>query len=329
MVTFILLLPLTPTSDRIVTLCALRSVDQHSYSISCKPFYNFSSVAPCSHSGPLIYFLRPFPTTGQGINLDDIFSGVLFTPDGELLDIPSDDDENLNITLSTTRISEGRTQTSFGQFAVVGDTLASEESGSSGQFQDVLISPGTVKIEQVVDSESGSPSAGPLPESGHFQVPSSVGGGPVLAGGFTAEGATVVGTAQSNSKDSSVDRCSGVEDADASAAFALAADAAAAAAVAAAEARAAQDAAVAKAEVAAKAAEAHAQVKTISSSFSMVPRGHSIFVVAINVLDPTVAKVGTRCIFFILGVEMAPIVRGQRHVFALYPTSPSEPFYRF
>lgn len=192
---------------------------------------------------------------------------MFFTPDGELLDIPSDDDENLNITLSTTRTSEGSAQTPFAQFAVVGDSLASEESGSSGLFQDVLISPGTVKEEQTVDSDSGPLSAGGLPEPGRFQVPSSVGAGGVIGGGFTVEGAIGVGAAQSNSKHSSVDRNSGVEDADASAAAAVAANAAAAAAVAAAEARAAQDAAVAKAEVAAKAAEAHAQVKIVRSLF--------------------------------------------------------------
>ena len=39
--------------------------------------------------------------------LDDIFSGVLFTPDGDLLDVSSDEDVSLNVTPTSISSSEG------------------------------------------------------------------------------------------------------------------------------------------------------------------------------------------------------------------------------
>lgn len=69
------------------------------------------------------------------LNLDDVFSGVFFSPDGDLLDIPSDGDESLNLTLSSTSISEGTTHTPFAQFAVLsgrpgdGDAAAAAAAG--------------------------------------------------------------------------------------------------------------------------------------------------------------------------------------------------------
>ena len=38
--------------------------------------------------------------------LDDIFSGVLFTPDVDLLDLSSDENVGLNVTLSSISSSE-------------------------------------------------------------------------------------------------------------------------------------------------------------------------------------------------------------------------------
>ena len=54
--------------------------------------------------------------------LDNIFSGVLFTPDGDLLDVSSDEDVGLNVTLSAISSSEGRAHTPFVRYAVLGDS---------------------------------------------------------------------------------------------------------------------------------------------------------------------------------------------------------------
>ncbi|CAN0085466.1 unnamed protein product, partial [Ectocarpus sp. 8 AP-2014] len=75
---------------------------------------------------------------GMDLNLDDVFSGVFFSPDGDLLDIPSDGDESLNLTLSSTSISEGTTHTPFAQFAVLrgsagdGDAAAAAAAAGGG-----------------------------------------------------------------------------------------------------------------------------------------------------------------------------------------------------
>ncbi|CAN0236615.1 unnamed protein product, partial [Ectocarpus sp. 4 AP-2014] len=72
---------------------------------------------------------------GMDLNLDDVFSGVFFSPDGDLLDIPSDGDESLNLTLSSTSISEGTTRMPSAQYAVLsgtaddGDTTAAAAAG--------------------------------------------------------------------------------------------------------------------------------------------------------------------------------------------------------
>ena len=78
---------------------------------------------------------RPF---SQGIILDDIFSGVLFTPDGDLLDVSSDEVVGLNVTLSSISSSEGRAHTPFARYAVQGGspdlTGVGGRSGYVGAF---------------------------------------------------------------------------------------------------------------------------------------------------------------------------------------------------
>ncbi|CAN0514785.1 unnamed protein product, partial [Ectocarpus sp. 12 AP-2014] len=72
---------------------------------------------------------------GMDLNLDDVFSGVFFSPDGDLLEIPSDGDESLNLTLSSTSISEGTTNTPFAQFAVLSGTaggVSAEAAAAAG-----------------------------------------------------------------------------------------------------------------------------------------------------------------------------------------------------
>ena len=70
--------------------------------------------------------------------LDDIFSGVFFTPDGDLLDVSSDEDVDLGVTLSSISISEGREDIPFAQYAVLGDspdvTGVGGRSGHAGAF---------------------------------------------------------------------------------------------------------------------------------------------------------------------------------------------------
>ena len=53
------------------------------------------------------------------MNLNDIFSELLFTPDDELLDIPSDENVDLNITFFTST-NEGHAHIPFAQFTVLG-----------------------------------------------------------------------------------------------------------------------------------------------------------------------------------------------------------------
>ncbi|CAN0038503.1 unnamed protein product, partial [Ascophyllum nodosum] len=60
--------------------------------------------------------------SSQGIRFDDIFYGVSSTRDGDLLDVSSDEYIGLNVTLSPISSSEGRTQTPFAQYAVLGDS---------------------------------------------------------------------------------------------------------------------------------------------------------------------------------------------------------------
>ena len=53
------------------------------------------------------------------IRVDDIFSGVFSTPDGDLLEFLSDEDVDLNVTLSSTSSSEGWAHIPFAQYAVL------------------------------------------------------------------------------------------------------------------------------------------------------------------------------------------------------------------
>ncbi|CAN0477186.1 unnamed protein product, partial [Hapterophycus canaliculatus] len=162
----------------------------------------------------------------QGINLDDVFSGVFFSPEGDLLDIPSDGDESLNLTLSSASISEGTNHPQFAQFAVL--------SGGDGGYADAGGSGVTG------GSGAGGETAllNPVRDSSH-QLQDLLGAG--------AAGSSVGGVSVSMDTDDS--------------GAAVAAAAAAEAAAAAAQARAAQDMAISKAEQAVKAAQAYAQVK--------------------------------------------------------------------
>ena len=67
--------------------------------------------------------------------LDNIFSGVLFTPDGDLLDVSSDEDVGRNVTLSSISSSEGRAHTPFARYAVLGDSP--DLTGVGGRYRHV------------------------------------------------------------------------------------------------------------------------------------------------------------------------------------------------
>ena len=67
--------------------------------------------------------------------LDDIFSGVPLTPDGDLLDVSSDKDVGLNLTLSFFSSSEGREHTPFARYAVLGDSP--DLTGVGGRYSHV------------------------------------------------------------------------------------------------------------------------------------------------------------------------------------------------
>ena len=54
------------------------------------------------------------------IRLVDVYSRVFFTPEGDMLDVPSNEDLGLNVTLSSITSSENRAHTPFPQYAVLG-----------------------------------------------------------------------------------------------------------------------------------------------------------------------------------------------------------------
>ena len=69
--------------------------------------------------------------------LDGIFSWVLFTPDGDLLDVSSDEDVSLNVTLSSSSSNEGRAHTPFARYAVLADSPDLKEVGGlSGHVEE-------------------------------------------------------------------------------------------------------------------------------------------------------------------------------------------------
>ena len=55
------------------------------------------------------------------MDLNDIFSEVFFTPDEELLDIPSDNNVNRTVTFFTST-NERRAHTPLAQYAILGDS---------------------------------------------------------------------------------------------------------------------------------------------------------------------------------------------------------------
>lgn len=205
----------------------------------------------------------------QGINLDDVFSGVFFSPEGDLLDIPSSEEDeegaNLNLTLSSATISDGARHPQFAQFAVYSSGPNRESVADLEQFMTPLFKPEDEEMQQEgLGSMADAPSsttptpalqqmAAGMPEPG-----SSVEGG--LAGGLAP--GTVVGgdTDAPRLQQVEGDTVVSMEEATGAAAAATAAAAAAEAAAAAAEARVAQETAVSKAAEAVKAAAAHAQV---------------------------------------------------------------------
>ena len=61
--------------------------------------------------------------SSRGITLDDIYSGMLFTPDSDdLLDVSSGKDVGLKVTLPSISSSKGRAHTPFARYAVLGDS---------------------------------------------------------------------------------------------------------------------------------------------------------------------------------------------------------------
>ena len=77
--------------------------------------------------------------SSQGIRLDDIFSGAFFTSDGNLLDVLSEEDVGLNLTLPSISSSEGRAHTPFARYAVLGNSPdVTGGGGCSGQVEAFL-----------------------------------------------------------------------------------------------------------------------------------------------------------------------------------------------
>lgn len=230
------------------------------YIYICIYVFALGTAAVCSGFLPL----KP----AQGINLDDVFSGVFFSPEGDLLDIPSDEDEegaNLNLTLSSATISDGARHPQFAQFAVYGSGPSRESVTDLEQFMTPLFKPEDEQTQQEgLGSMADAPSsttptpalqqmAAGMPGPGSSAEGSLAGGlAPGIAvGGNTdaprlqqAEGETVVPTGETTG-------------------------AAAAVSAAAAEARVAQETASSKAAEAVKAAAAHAQVFVCLSCLSV------------------------------------------------------------
>lgn len=178
---------------------------------------------------------------------------MFFSPEGDLLDIPSDGDDSLNLTLSSTSISEGASHPQFAQFAVLGGGGESGDdpapapgtNGGSGEGAGVGLNPVRDSAHQLQDllrtatSSEGGGVHGAADSSAAAAIPAPILSGPPLPA------PAVPGFPQQQG---------GTE--------AAAAAAAAEAKVAAEQARAAQQMAVSKAEEAVKAAAAHAQVST-------------------------------------------------------------------
>ncbi|CAM9863436.1 unnamed protein product, partial [Ectocarpus fasciculatus] len=160
----------------------------------------------------------------MNLNLDDVFSGVFFSPDGDLLDIPSDGDESLNLTLSSTSISEGTVHPPFAQFAVLGGGTGDGDAAAAAAAAAGVSAEATAGA-----GEAAGEGAGPLPSvrrSSH-QLQDLL---------------NLPGAEQGSMMDTD--------------------DSAAAAAAAAEQARAAHQLAASKAQQAAQAAAAHAQAQT-------------------------------------------------------------------
>ncbi|CAM9905068.1 unnamed protein product [Scytosiphon promiscuus] len=109
----------------------------------------------------------------KGINLDDVFSGVFFSPEGDLLDIPSDGDDSLNLTLSSASISDGANHPQFAQFAVLsgGDSGAAESgvggmgggNGAGAGAEAALLNPmrdSSHQLQELLGAAAAGPSIG-------------------------------------------------------------------------------------------------------------------------------------------------------------------------
>lgn len=196
------------------------------------------------------------------MNLDDVFSGVFFSPEGDLLDIPSEEDDDgnsLNLTLSSATISDGARHPQFAQFAVLGGCASRESVADLEQFMTPLFKPEEEQPQQAggvasVSSVSVAPSSA-AQTSAVQQLAAEMPGQAGSAGGqglapAPALGVVVGGTTADARPPLQVEV----------GAAAPLENTAGAAAAAAAEARAAQETAVLKAAEAVKAATAHAQV---------------------------------------------------------------------
>lgn len=114
--------------------------------------------------------------------MDDVFSGVFFSPEGDLLEIPSDcedeDGNDLSLTLSSAYISDDARHPKFAQFAVLGDGPSRR---SYQQLQDILKAPSTppqhpVKSEEIErESGAGREAMSVSPEATSASVPAGSG----------------------------------------------------------------------------------------------------------------------------------------------------------
>ena len=96
---------------------------------------------------------------------------MFFTPDGDLLDVSSDEDVSLNVNLSSISSSEGRTHSPFAQYAILGNSP--DLTGARSVFTSSLA---RVKGEKIsnIQNGGGSGDTGESANAGLFKAPGGV-----------------------------------------------------------------------------------------------------------------------------------------------------------
>ena len=107
---------------------------------------------------------------------------MFFTPKVELLDVRSDEDVDLSVTLPSTSTSEHRAHTPFTQYAILGDSPdVTGGGGRSGQVGGSFMSPARVKRKKIPKIRHGGESGGTRgsANAGLFETPGGIGVGGV------------------------------------------------------------------------------------------------------------------------------------------------------